>query len=120
MRMVDDAQRQLSAVDFVHHRQMLLRLHQECGARVARESRGIFRVHRVLDVGDGAHFFYRVVADDEAAAFERELALGLCDYGVHARAAYRCCLHRFSLSLVMRPKSRVSVIESKLSVADWL
>jgi len=79
MRMVNDAQRQLAVIDFVHHREVFLRLHQEGGACVARERRGVFGVHRVLDVGDGADFFDRIVADDEAAAFERKLALGLCD-----------------------------------------
>src|ERR1035441_4103022 len=110
MRVVNGADRELAAIDFVHYRQMLLRLHQESHARIARERRRVFGVHAVLDVGDRAYFLDRgfVVADDEAAAFERELALSLCDDRIHARAAYRCCLHRCSFFSVTRSAARTS------------
>src|SRR5208283_5312423 len=114
MRMVNDAKHELAPIDFVHHRQMLLRLHQERRARIARKRRGIFGVHPVLDIGDRADFLDRafVIADDEAAALEGKLALGLRDHRVHARAAYRCSLHSASFSF------RFPVTVSNLAAAD--
>src|SRR5262249_28711339 len=53
--------------------------HQEAGARVARKGDWILRVLAVLDVGYRADFFDRVAVagDDETAALEGKLALGL-------------------------------------------
>jgi len=64
--MVNDAQHQLAAIDFVHHRQVLLRLHEERRARVARKCGRVLVVHAVLDVGDWAHVLDRVVAAPHA------------------------------------------------------
>ena len=58
---------------------MLLRVHQEGGARVAGKYRRVFGVLVVLDVGDRTDLFDRAVADNEAAAFVGNLALGLRD-----------------------------------------
>src|SRR5271170_5592138 len=118
MRMVDDPQLQLAAIDFVHHRQVLLRLHEERRARVARKCGRVLVVHTVLDVGYWAHVLDRIIADDEAATFEGELALGLCDDCVHGCAAYRCCLHRFSFFPVTRSAARTSRVSIRFVSAS--
>src|SRR6185437_8766063 len=89
MRMIDGAEVEAAAVDFVHHRQMLARLHQEGRARVARKGNRILGVLEILNIGYRADFLDGVVSaaavadgfstDDEAAALEGELTFGLRD-----------------------------------------
>src|SRR5260370_10803587 len=89
MRVIYRAKTEFAAIDFVHYRQMLSRLHQKRSARVARKRVRILGMLAILDIRDRAHFFGRGVADNEPAALERKLALALRDHRVHARAAYR-------------------------------
>src|ERR1017187_5286238 len=117
MRMVNGADRELAAIDVVHYLQMLLRLHQESHARIARERHRVFGVHAVLDIGDRVDFLDRgFVVADEAAAFERELALSLCDDRIHARAAYRYCLHRWPCGFIIRWRARSAALTSRVSI----
>ena len=97
--MINRAQSELPAIDFVHHRQMLSRLHQKCGPRVARKPGRIFAMLAILDIRDRADFFSRGIADDKAAALERKLALSMRNHRIHARAAYRHVFHRCSSTL---------------------
>ena len=66
--MIDGVEPQPAAVDFVHHRQMLARLHQEGRARVARKGNWVLGVLEVLDVGYRADFLDGVPARDRMVA----------------------------------------------------
>src|SRR5579871_807989 len=73
---------------------MLARLHQEGGARVARERCRILGVPAILNVGDGPELFNRAaVADYETAALERKLALRLGDHALEIGLVDRDWLH---------------------------
>src|SRR5438309_10354696 len=94
---------------------MLLRFHQECGARVAREIIGTLGVLSVLDIGDRAHFLRVAVADEKSAALVRKLALRLRDYLINRGAFELHWSHDLCKSLIIE-RSRSFTIRTRL----WL
>src|SRR6516164_7019418 len=90
--MVDCLELQLAPVDLLQYSQVLSRVHQKGGARIAWEIRGVRSVLLVLDVADRTHLV-RLIADDESATFERKLTLGLGRYCFERLPVYHHRLH---------------------------
>jgi len=104
--MIDREEFQLAPIDFVEHPQMFLRVHQKGRARIARKLGRILGVLLILHVRDRTHLFGRAVADNEAAAFVRKLAFGLCDNRVQARARDSGFVHRAFLPPFLQRRFR--------------
>src|SRR5579875_3714520 len=64
MGIVDQAHVQAAVVHFAQHREVLARLHQVGGARVARKGLRVLGVLLILNVLDRPHFFDPFVAED--------------------------------------------------------
>src|SRR5271157_3871358 len=99
---------------------MLLRFHQEGGARVARKGRRVLGMLAILDIRDRARLFGTAVANHEAAAFGWKLALGLGHDRVHRGAAQDdvCQGSSFILRRRNRSLARTSCVSVRLTPAS--